>query len=263
MSKVWWLGWVAGVACLPGWCVQGLGQAVRAGHRPAHPAAAIGLPAGTVPAEAQAELTSMVARAGVIFAGHVLGIARSEGFVDVTFRIDEPVRGCNKLGVYVLREWAGLWSGEAARYRVGERLVMLLAARGPSGMSAPVGGDEGIIPIAATASEPLADASGIAPAEDGSAAADVNGMAADLRWVQVRAPRSLVYAAAAEAAASEDPAIPINRWGPVMPVAVSLGTPAGRPTVAAVLAVLRAAAGAGPGSGPGAGVGAGSGHEAR
>ena len=196
-------------------------------------------------AVAQDVLNGLAARAGVIFAGRVLEVERHDpsGYVDVKFRVEEPVRGANRRGLYVLREWAGLWSGEPPRYRVGQRMLMLLTARGPSGMSAPVGGHEGMIPIAAGAAEPLADSNGNAPAEDGSEAADITGMTVDLRWVQTLAVRSVSYAAEPDPPSSGNggPADPIDRWGPVAPVPVTLGAPDEQPTVGAVLALLRTA----------------------
>ena len=132
---------------------------------------------------------------------------------------------------------------------------MLLTARGTSGMSAPVGGDEGIIPIVPGALQPLADTQGVAPAEDGSVATDLTGMVADLRWVQARALRTssrngtgtLVQALSAEGTA--------EGWSPVMPVGAGAQVAAGQPTVATVLAMLRTTTGYTPGPG--------SGHEAQ
>ncbi len=245
-------GRVSKVCCL--WLVaaplSGFGQAAKPAHAAhAQPKAAVASTA--VSAAVQESLAKTAAAAGVIFAGHVLEVARHDdaGYVDIRFRIDEPVRGCNKLGIYVLREWVGLWSGKPPRYTVGQRLLMLLAPRGASGMSAPVGGDEGLIPIQAGATEPLADGNGVAPAEDGSQASDVTGMTADLRWVQARLPRKLAYAS--DTAAPVVPGEPVSRWGPVEPVAEGLGSVAAQPSVGSVLDVLRAVVGTAPAPGSG------------
>ncbi len=74
--------------------------------------------------------------------GRVVSVTRNDasGFVEVRFGIDEAILGCAGAAEYRVREWAGLWMGHAPRYRVGARLLMLLYAPGPSGMSAPVGG---------------------------------------------------------------------------------------------------------------------------
>jgi len=138
-----------------------------------------------IPAGVNAELQQMAAHAGVIFAGQVTEVSHNDaaGFVDVRFHIDQALRGCPKSGTYVLREWAGLWTGHPERYSVGQRRLMLLTARGAGGMSSPVGGMDGAIPLVATGAEPLADGTGIAPAD---AAAGVSEFAVDLRWIQAR-----------------------------------------------------------------------------
>jgi hypothetical protein len=87
-------------------------------------------------------------KADVIFAGQVLAIRRpNEGVVEVEFRVDQAIRGCTAGTPYVLREWAGLWAGDNQRYRVGQRLLMLLHAPSAAGMSSPIGGLDGAIPI--------------------------------------------------------------------------------------------------------------------
>jgi hypothetical protein len=74
--------------------------------------------------------------ADVIFAGQVLAIRRpNDGVVEVEFRVDQAIRGCTAGTPYVLREWAGLWAGDSQRYRVGQRLLMLLHAPSAAGMS--------------------------------------------------------------------------------------------------------------------------------
>ena len=107
----------------------------------------------------QAVLVEMASRAGVIFAGQVTGISREDerGFVEVWFRVEVPVRGVGRVGSreYVLREWAGLWTG-GDRYRVGLRYLMLLMPKGASGLSGPVDGMDGALPLigAGTAGSP-------------------------------------------------------------------------------------------------------------
>jgi len=87
-------------------------------------------------------------KADVIFAGQVLAIRRpNDGVVEVEFRVDQAIRGCTAGTPYVLREWAGLWAGDNQRYRVGRRLLMLLHAPSAAGMSSPIGGLDGAIPI--------------------------------------------------------------------------------------------------------------------
>jgi hypothetical protein len=153
-----------------------------------------GLRAQTVPAGAGAELQQMAAHAAVIFAGQVVAVTRNDaaGFVDVRFRIDQAVRGAPASGAYVVREWTGLWISHPDRYRVGQRRLMLLTARSRDGFSAPVGGMDGAIPLVATGAEPLADGTGVAPAD---AAAGPMALAADLRWIAARAVRTVTTVA--------------------------------------------------------------------
>ncbi len=96
--------------------------------------------------------------------------------------MDEAIRGCAVGTPYVLREWDGLWAGGRQRYRVGQRLLMLLNAPSGTGMSSPVGGMDGAIPI-----------------RQGNAATESAGAAqppyVDLRWLGARLPRAVVYAA--------------------------------------------------------------------
>ncbi len=119
--------------------------------------------------------------ADVIFAGQVLAIRQpNTGVVEVEFRVDEAVRGCSAGTPYVLREWAGLWGAGGQRYRVGQRLLMLLHAPSAAGMSSPVGGLDGAIPIrlGGTSSPPRTR---------------VQAPFVDLRWLGMRVPRAVDY----------------------------------------------------------------------
>jgi hypothetical protein len=186
-----------------------------------------------VPAAARVVLQGLAARAGVIFAGHVLEVTRTDGagYVDVVFAVDRAVLGCAGSKRYVLREWAGLWAEAPERYGVGERLLMILAARGPSGMSAPVGGMAGRIPLVGLRQGPVMRG-GVVPTD--SAAEDGVEEAVDLRWVEAASARS----AASGAKARSEVAKAGGGWlGPVTPAALSSVAP---PTLSAVLAVLDA-----------------------
>ncbi len=124
-------------------------------------------------------LHAMVGRAGVIFTGTVSAVRRrpaadgGAGVVEVEFAVDRGLRGSVTGGRYVLREWAGLWEGTDERYRVGQRLLMLLHAPGASGLSSPVAGMNGAIPIR--------------PGANATAEATV-----DLRWVAAQVSRGPV-----------------------------------------------------------------------
>jgi hypothetical protein len=123
--------------------------------------------------------------ADVIFAGQVLSIRRpNSGVVEVQFRVDQAIRGCTAGTAYVLREWAGLWAGDNQRYRVGQRLLMLLHAPSAAGMSSPVGGLDGAIPIRQA---------GAAMAPGDEVATPQQPPYVDLRWLGARLPHAVSY----------------------------------------------------------------------
>jgi hypothetical protein len=142
-----------------------------------------------VPQDILTALHQMADRAGVIFVGQVIKVRRRDngnaaaGVVEVTFEVDQAVRGCNA-GSYVLREWAGLWEGDDQRYRTGQWLLMLLHAPGASRMSSPVDGMDGAIPIVRGGSVPLV----------ANSSARVAPPAVDLRWVGTKLLRPVSYA---------------------------------------------------------------------
>jgi hypothetical protein len=122
--------------------------------------------------------------AEVIFAGEVMAIRRpNTGVVEVEFRVDQAIRGCTAGTPYVLREWAGLWEGDTPRYRVGQRLLMLLHAPSAAGMSSPVGGLDGAIPIR----------QGDAASSAADAMTPRQPPFVDLRWLGARLPRAVSY----------------------------------------------------------------------
>jgi len=134
-------------------------------------------------------LHQMSDRADVIFMGQVLtvhlpeGDSPASGIVEIQFRVDEAIRGC-QTGPYVLHEWGGLWAGGSGRYRVGQRLLMLLHAPGAGGLSSPVGGLDGAIPIRQ---------SGIVASPAESTTPPPSLPFVDLRWLGTRVPRAVSY----------------------------------------------------------------------
>ncbi|MBB5317020.1 hypothetical protein RBB73_14850 [Tunturiibacter empetritectus] len=155
-------------------------------------------------------LHEMSDRAGVIFMGQVLavrlpgGAGPASGIVEVDFRVDRAILGCRAGEPYVLREWGGLWAGGGQRYRVGQRLLMLLHAPSAGGMSSPVGGLDGAIPIRQSAAAgPVVAGSGTtgAVAENAVAESAVAESAGgppslpfvDLRWLGARLRRTVSY----------------------------------------------------------------------
>jgi hypothetical protein len=92
-------------------------------------------------------LRSLASRAGVVFVGQVVSVVRKAGVVEVRFAVEQTVMG--SVGdTYTLREWAGLWTGGQQRYRVGQRAMFFFhAAKGEAGLSSPVDGAEGVLPL--------------------------------------------------------------------------------------------------------------------
>lgn len=136
----------------------------------------------------EAALHQMSDRAAVILVGTVREIHRSEGsgvgggVVEVRIDVEQAIRGCSG-STYTVREWAGLWTANDARYRVGQRLLLLLHAPGVTGLTSPVGGMDGAIPLRASGA-------GIRPL-DGSKA--VAAEVADLRWIGAKLARTVSY----------------------------------------------------------------------
>jgi hypothetical protein len=145
----------------------------------------VGVAPATQPQTVLDVLHQLSDKADVIFAGQVVGVRRPDdaSWVEVKFRVDEAIVGCSVGTPYVLREWAGLWAGDAQRYRVGQRLLMLLHAPSAAGMSSPVGGLDGAIPIrqGGTAT----------PLGDGATAPELPFV--DLRWLGPRLPHAVSY----------------------------------------------------------------------
>jgi hypothetical protein len=152
----------------------------RLAHGQAAPAAPVVQPQTVVDV-----LHQLSDKADVIFAGQVLAIRRpNEGVVEVEFRVDQAIRGCAAGTPYILREWAGLWAGDNQRYRVGQRLLMLLHAPSAAGMSSPVGGLDGAIPI-------RQGGAAMAPGDD--VATPPQPPYVDLRWLGARLTHAVSY----------------------------------------------------------------------
>jgi hypothetical protein len=141
------------------------------------------------PQDVETALHQMSDKADVIFVGHVTAVKRQDGegiasgVVEIDFQVDQAVRGCTAGTPYAVREWAGLWEGDDQRYRVGQRLLMLLHAPGAAGMSSPVDGMDGAIPIVRGGSAPLVAGS----------SARVAPPAVDLRWVGAKMLHPVSY----------------------------------------------------------------------
>jgi hypothetical protein len=97
-------------------------------------------------------LQSLALRSGVAFVGTVDSIDRQPGVVTVNFQVVQPVLG-DPGPTYTLREWAGLWTLGRQRYTVGQRALFFLHAPNAAGLSSPVDGQDGIVPILPTAAD--------------------------------------------------------------------------------------------------------------
>lgn len=113
--------------------LSAIGQDVRARH-----------PLPTI-----SSLHLLTRNAGYIFDGTVLSVERvvpneigNVATVQITFRVEQAMRGTRVGQVLTIREWGGLWdAGE--RYRPGERLLLFLYVPSKLGLTSPVGGSSG------------------------------------------------------------------------------------------------------------------------
>jgi len=111
------------------------------------------VPAARVPPVAPAPpirgapgLQSITNRAGLIFSGTVVLVERVRASrpnqieaVEISFRVEQPVRGVSSGQILRIREWGGLWIGRP-RYQVGQRLMMFLYPPSKLGLTSPVTG---------------------------------------------------------------------------------------------------------------------------
>ncbi len=153
------------------------------------------------PATLEDALHQMSDLAGIIFVGQVLAVRHlagdqgSSGVVEIDFHIEQAVRGCSSSITYTLREWAGLWQEGDNRYRPGQRLLMLLHTPNAAGLSSPVGGTNGAIPIRSAAAPALVTSSATVSPSEGAPISSTP-LVADLRWIGTRVLRSTTYASA-------------------------------------------------------------------
>ncbi len=158
--------------------------------RESRPASAVA--AAAIPATPDDLIVQMAQSAGVIFVGRVLEVrqprngysgsleAAAEGVVEVDFHVDQAIRGPAQGSIYTQREWGGLWAGGTERYRTGQRLLVLLHAPDAAGLSSPVHGAEGLIPLRGGGLPPGPD--------DGSPTA--SQWMVDVRWLQAQTLRT-------------------------------------------------------------------------
>jgi hypothetical protein len=109
--------------------------------------------------------------------------------IEIDFAVEDAVRGVSG-GTYLLREWAGLWPAGDQPFHMGQRFLMLLHAASAAGLSSPVGGMDGAIPI--RGSSQLAGPQATLPAAT-LASGDAEGLVVDLRWIATRVVRAVSY----------------------------------------------------------------------
>jgi hypothetical protein len=158
--------------------------------------------AQTPPQSADDALLAMEQMAGVIFVGQVTAVQRvvgtngATGVVEVDFAVSEAVRGVSG-GSYALHEWAGLWPAGDQPFQVGQSFLMLLYAPSAAGLSSPVDGMDGAIPIRGTVTA-ATPASGLLPTIGAQTVApggtvQTDGLVVDLRWVQTGVLQPVSY----------------------------------------------------------------------
>ena len=175
-------------------CALMLLVASGGGHARAQAVSAVD---GGAPATTQDALHALARRAAVIFAGRVVAVRRPAGVVAIEFAVDDAVRGTSG-GNYTLREWAGLWPAGEQPFRAGQRYLMLLHAPSAAGLSSPVGGADGAIPVRGEPAPtdlgqgtPAAAIAGTVSAVD----SDADTRTVDLRWVATGVVRTVAYRA--------------------------------------------------------------------
>lgn len=135
---------------------QSLGDAMRRAHAVSSMRVELeGLP--TPPSSLDDALHSLYQRAEVVFTGEVIAVKATGDAVVVMFRVDDGIRNAMRGSTYVLREWAGLWADDPARYVVGERRLMLLHANSVCGFASPAGGVSGAIRLHGDVAQETAD----------------------------------------------------------------------------------------------------------
>src|ERR1035437_903175 len=152
------------------------------------------------PQSTQEALHAMSQQASVIFAGQVTGVRRNDGdtgtigVVEIDFAVEDAIRGVIG-GTYTLREWAGLWPTGEAPFSIGQHYLMLLNAPGPSGLSSPVGGMDGAIPVRGSSPPPRSRATPSLASET-AAPSTPDSRVVDLRWIGTMVVRPVAYRSA-------------------------------------------------------------------
>jgi hypothetical protein len=118
--------------------------------------AAAGEPVQPLPGRGTVPLRySLTLNAAYIFSGTVKSVERltprtngGVAVMQITFHVDQGLRGTRTGQTLVIREWAGLWL-DGSRYRPGEHVMLFLYPLSKLGLTSPVGGESGRYPVAA------------------------------------------------------------------------------------------------------------------
>jgi len=150
------------------------------------------------PQTTEAALHAMSQLAAVIFTGQVVavrqrqGINGATGVFEIDFAVEDAVQGVSS-SLYTLREWAGLWPSGNQPFRVGQCFLMLLHAPGPAGLSSPIGGTDGAVPLRGNR-QPLDPQAAAEPDHAAFAnPAPPDGFIVDLRWIATHASQPASY----------------------------------------------------------------------
>jgi len=99
------------------------------------------------------KLFQLTKKSGYMFSGTVLKVQRvganhnsAADSVAVTFHVDQGIRGAKTGQTLTIREWGGLWNARE-RYRPGEHVFLFLYPPSRLGLTSPVSGDFGRLPI--------------------------------------------------------------------------------------------------------------------
>lgn len=90
-------------------------------------------------------LTQLTKKAGFIFAARVLRVERPARqpdrvpVVQITLQVERALRGTQRGQTFTLTQWAGAWDS-GPQFRPGQRLLLFLYPRSPTGLTSVVGG---------------------------------------------------------------------------------------------------------------------------
>jgi hypothetical protein len=94
------------------------------------------------------EVRELSRHASTIFSGQVVSIAMEPdgNAVSIRFRVEAAMRDANAGQIVEVREWAGMWA-LAPRYRLGQRFLLFLYPPSRLGLTSPVLGERGRLPV--------------------------------------------------------------------------------------------------------------------